>query len=128
MIAPLQKYINVVLWERKISCDGLDYNLHPRNNIKPMNILSQLIISPFQNHVMDILNEVNIKGSLPNPTRFNVEIGAVQRGLKRPQCGLWENAEHVLPVRDKTLGNAMQTEGRSIFLFRTGSHCLSTNH
>ena len=127
IIDPLENHINVVYWERKLSDNGADYNLHPRNVIKSMNVLTQLIISPFRNHIMDIITEANINNSFPKPNRFNVDIGVVQRAMKRPESGLWGNAEHMWPLRDHSLAPAMQSEGKSIFMLLFRSHWLTSN-
>ena len=108
IIDPLENHINVVRWERNVSCNRVDYNFHPRSIRKPMNILTQLLTYPFNKHVRDILTPLNINDSFHNPNRFNVNIELVQRALKRPECGLWENAEHLWPLQDHTLRPTMQ--------------------
>ena len=60
-----------------------------------MNFLTQMLIFPFHYHVMDILNEVNIKEAFPNPTRFNVNVEVGQRAMMRPESALLETNEHV---------------------------------
>ena len=112
-IDPLQNHINVVTWERKVSANGLDCHLYPRSIIKPINILSQLRINPFHNHVIDILPTLNINGSFPNNPRFKVNIEVGLRALKPPESGLSENNDHLWPLRDYSLSPAMQTEGRA---------------
>ena len=124
IIDPLENRINVVLWERKESANGLDLTLYPRSISKPMNILTQLLIFPFQNHVMDILTPLNINGSLPNTSRFNVNIEVVQRAMKRPESGVWENNDHLRLLRHVRLTRAMQTEGKSIFILLFRSHWI----
>ena len=85
IIDPQDNHSNVVEWKRNGSCNGLAYKIHTRKIINSMNVLTQLLITQFHNQVMDILTEANINESFPSPNRFNVDIGAVQRALKRSQ-------------------------------------------
>ena len=67
IIDPLEKHINIVRWMRNVSCSGVDINLNPRNIIKSMNVLTQLLISPFHNRVMEILKSTSKSHSqIPN--------------------------------------------------------------
>ena len=93
-----------------------------------MKPVTQLLISPLHNHVKDILTEANIKESIRNPNRFNLDIGAVQSAMKRPECGLFEKTEHVWPLRDHPLATAMKTPWKRIFLMRFRCDWLWTNH
>ena len=87
IIDPLEKHINIVRWLTNLSSSGVDLKLHPRNIIKSMKVLTQMLISPFRNCVLDIVTEANIDKSFPTPTCINVDIGAVQIALKRPEYG-----------------------------------------
>ena len=93
-----------------------------------MNVVTQLLISPFRNCVMDIITEANINKSFPTPTRFNVDIGAVQMALKRPEYGIWENKDGMWPLRDDNVVYAMLTEGWSIFMLLMRTHWICENH
>ena len=74
IIDPLENHINVACWKRKVTYDGVDYNLPPRSIIKSTKVLTQLLISPFHNHGRDILSDGNINVSFPNTNLFNVNI------------------------------------------------------
>ena len=93
-----------------------------------MNVLTQLLISPFRNCVMDILTPLTINETFPITPRFNVNIEAVQSALKPAEMGLWENNNHVWPLRDRSQSPVMQTEGKSIFMLLFRSHWISTYH
>ena len=56
-----------------------------------MNVFNELLLSPFDNQLLDILNETNVAESFPSPIQSNVEIKLLQMVMKKPQCGLWQN-------------------------------------
>ena len=73
-------------WDRNVSTDGGGEDLHSRN-IKSVNVLSQQLISPFNNNVMDSINESSVNVSFQTHNQFNMKIKVLQRAL---QTAEWE--------------------------------------
>ena len=128
IIDTLVSHIHVLRLKGNESSNGVDYNLYPRSLIKAMNVLTQLLISPFRNQVLDILTPLSSNETFPRTPLFYLNIETVQTAMKRPDMGLWENNDHVLPFRDRSLSPVMPTEGKSILMFVFRSHWISRYH
>ena len=64
------------------------YKLRPNSYIKPLKLISLLLIKPFYNRFLALVNESKVNDSLPNISRFKHKIGMMRFFGTRPL--LWQ--------------------------------------
>ena len=119
-IDPLERHIYITHYESNHFYSTKD----GRFIIRPINVITQLICSPFQCLLLEVLNQANVNASFPDPIRLNVDLDALKRAMKYPRKGHLHNDItnwNLDAEEEKHLPAIVQGKGTSIFMLLLGN-------